>query len=437
MIRKLGIAFAVLLMTAPAIAHRLDQYLEATLLTVEKDHLDFSLRLVPGVAVSSTIIANIDSNHDGVISEQEQHNYTEQVFRDLSVTVDGRPVALQLLSEKFPSIEEVQEGIGQIQIDFRANLPAGGRNRRVMIENHHQSPISAYLVNCLKPRDPDIQVIAQRRNEDQSRYELDFAQGGLGSGTSLQGISVGFGSLFRLGVRHIAEGTDHLLFLVVLLVPAPLIVVNRSWAGYALVRDSLPRILKVVTAFTVGHSLTLALAALGVVRVPSRPIELVIAVSILVSAAHAIRPLFPGREAVIAAFFGLIHGLAFASTLGQLGLDRWQRVASILGFNLGIESMQLIVVAATMPSLLLLSRTRAYPLFRISGALFAGFASLGWIAERAMDIHLSVDMVVNAVAHRAVGIALLLFLSSVGCWLTEGRSAGSTYAPSTPLEPVR
>jgi hypothetical protein len=183
------------------------------------------------------------------------------------------------------------------------------------------------------------------------------------------------------------------------------------------VRHSLLRILKVVTAFTVGHSITLALAGLGVVRVPSRPIEVLIALSILVSAAHALRPLFPGREAAIAAFFGLIHGLALATTLGELGLDRWQRVASILGFNLGIETMQLIVVAAIMPSLVLMSRTRACPLLRIGGALFAGFASLGWIAERLLDLHNSVvGAVVDGVAHNGVWIAGGLFLMSVVCW---------------------
>ena len=102
---------------------------------------------------------------------------------------------------------------------------------------------------------------------------------------------------------------------------------------------------------------------------------MLIAISILVSAIHALRPIFPGREAAIAAFFGLIHGLAFAATLSELGLGRWERVAGILAFNLGIETMQMIVVAVTMPSLLLMSRTRAYPVLRISGALFAGLVS--------------------------------------------------------------
>jgi hypothetical protein len=217
--------------------------------------------------------------------------------------------------------------------------------------------------------------------------------------------SVGFASLFRLGMRHIAEGTDHLLFLLALLLPAPLLAVRSRWAGYAGARRSLVQILKVVTAFTIGHSITLALAAMGLVHVPSRPIEVLIALSILVSAVHALRPLFPGREALIAAFFGLIHGLAFAATLGQLGLGRWDRVAGILAFNLGIETMQLIVVAAIMPSLVLLSRMRSYSVLRVGGALFAGFASLGWIAERLFGFHSSVDVVVDSVARHGVWIA--------------------------------
>jgi HupE / UreJ protein len=76
---------------------------------------------------------------------------------------------------------------------------------------------------------------------------------------------------------------------------------------------------------------------------------------------HAIRPLFLGKEAWIAVFFGLVHGLAFAAVLTDLGLNGWYRLISLLGFNLGIESMQLVVVAATLPSLLLLSRTAVPP----------------------------------------------------------------------------
>jgi hypothetical protein len=91
-----------------------------------------------------------------------------------------------------------------------------------------------------------------------------------------------------------------------------------------------------------------------------------------------------------------------ASTLSELGLGRWERLAGILSFNLGIETMQLAVVAATLPSLILMSRTRAYPWLRIGGALFAGVASVGWIAERVLGAQSSVDKVVNELAHQSV-----------------------------------
>ncbi|HZU34209.1 MAG TPA: HupE/UreJ family protein [Candidatus Angelobacter sp.] len=424
--RRFIAAAVLLLLVASAFAHRLDEYLQATIISLDNNHVQASMRLVPGVAVASTVLADIDANGDGVLSQPEQQTYAERVLHDLTITVDGQPANPMLVSQKFPPVEEIRAGLGEIQIEFTFNLPPGGPDRKIIFENHHLNKISAYLVNCLAPRDPGIRIITQSRNETQSFYQLDYTQSGAASGSaSAKGWfnipwrmgAVGFASLFHLGMRHIAEGTDHLLFLLALLLPAPLLVSGARWAGFAGVRPSLLRILKVVTAFTLGHSITLALAALGVVHVPSRPIEVLIALSILVSAVHALRPLFPGKEAGIAAFFGLIHGLAFAATLDQLGLGRWERVGGILAFNLGIETMQLIVVAAAMPFLVLMSRTRAYPFLRIGGALFAAVASLGWIAERLFGAQNPVGIIVESVAHHAVWIAVMLFLVSLICWL--------------------
>ena len=192
----------------------------------------------------------------------------------------------------------------------------------------------------------------------------------------------GFVGIFKLGMQHIAEGTDHLLFLLTLLLPAPLLVVAHRWAGFGGTRRSLLNILKITTAFTIGHSLTLLLGTLRIVNVPDQPIEALIAVSILVSAAHALRPIFPGRELLIAGGFGLIHGLAFSYTLAELGLGPWQTALSLLGFNLGIEAMQLLVIAVTMPWLILLARTLLYPMVRTIGASLAILASLGWLGDR-------------------------------------------------------
>ncbi len=123
----------------------------------------------------------------------------------------------------------------------------------------------------------------------------------------------------------------------------------------------------------------------GLVQVASRPIKLLIAVSILVSVIHALRPLFPGREAIIAASLGLVHGLAFASALNELGVTGWYRLISLLGFNLGIESLQLAVVAVTFPALILLSRTQWHVAARVTGTMFAMIASVPWIAERTLN----------------------------------------------------
>lgn len=414
---KLASAIAIVLaFGAPGFAHRLDEYLQATLISVERGRVDAFMRLVPGIAVSSAVLASIDTNGDGVISEIERRAYAERVLHDLSLSIDGHRLSARLTSVDFPQIEEIKEGLGQIQIQFSADLPPGRGSRKLVFENHHQSAISVYLMNCLLPRDHDIHILAQNRNENQSSYQVNYAQADARSAPH-SSRSVGFASIFWLGIRHIAGGTDHLLFLLALLLPAPLSVFGSRWSAPVPVRQSLARILRVVTAFTVGHSITLALAGLGVVHVPSRPIEVLIAFSILVSAAHAVRPLFPGREAMIAAFFGLIHGLAFASTIGELGLSRWERIMSILAFNLGIETMQLIVVSASMPSLILLSRTRAYSPVRMVGAIFAGLAALGWTSERLFDAHSPVDRIVDSVAHYGVWIAVALFLVSVVCWL--------------------
>ena len=134
------------------------------------------------------------------------------------------------------------------------------------------------------------------------------------------------------------------------------------------------------------------------------------------SSIHVLRPLFPGREPALAGFLDLIHGLAFAATLGQLGLGSWERAANLLAFNLGIEAMQLAVVAVTMPCLLLLSRTQVYSFLCIGGAIFAGSASVGWIAERLLKVHNPVDVVVDGIARGAVWIFGVLLLSSALSW---------------------
>jgi hypothetical protein len=196
----------------------------------------------------------------------------------------------------------------------------------------------------------------------------------------------GFGTLFSMGLKHIAEGTDHLLFLLALLLPAPLRARAGRWSEGKGIADSIKTIVTVVSGFTLGHSLTLALASLGWIVVPTHAIEILIAVSIVVSSLHAWRPLFAGKEIWIATAFGLIHGLAFAETLSGLSFDGLTLTLSLLGFNLGIETMQLVVILAVLPTLMVLSQTRYYRIIRPAGALFAAACASGWIMERAFAL---------------------------------------------------
>lgn len=423
-VRLVSATTIALLLVLPLSAHRLDEYLQATIISISADRANFSMRLVPGVAVYPAVLALIDTNHDGVIAPSEQLAYALRVLSDLSLTIDSAHVTPQLVSVTSSPLDRLQDGMGAIQIEFTVKLPAHTATRKLVLENHHQTRIAAYLVNCLSPTDSSIRVVTQQRNESQSFYELDYVQAGptqpitwsVAVREHARAFSTalgGFGSMFRLGMRHIAEGTDHLLFLLALLLPAPLLVATGRWGSFSGVRPSLLQILRVVTAFTIGHSITLALAAFRVLRVPAQPIEVLIAVSILISAIHAVRPLFPGWEPSIAAFFGLIHGLAFATTLDGLGVDGSALLANLLAFNVGIETMQLIVVAATLPSLLLLSRMRAYTLVRLGAAGFAGLASMGWIVERVLSVDSSVDLVGNTVARHAIWIVAALLLGAV------------------------
>jgi HupE / UreJ protein len=231
----------------------------------------------------------------------------------------------------------------------------------------------------------------------------------------------GFLAAVRLGVTHIAEGADHLLFLVMLLLPAPLLAQRGRWVRTDDLRRNCVRVVHVVTAFALGHSVTLALGALGWISVPTRLVESLIALSILVSGVHAIRPVVRGGEAMIAGGFGLMHGLAFAALLGSLDLSRGSLVTELVGFNLGIELTQLIVVALIMPSLMLFSRTQLYPAVRTALAGAGVVLAAGWLAERTTVItgNPLEGVSVALVAHPFI-VAATLGCAAVATWAVPG-----------------
>lgn len=180
MIRTLCLASAIFAALAGAAhAHALDEYVQATLISLERDRVHVSMRLTPGVAVWPDVLASIDADSNRIISEAEKRSYAERVLGDLTLGIDGARLKPVLISVDFPSADRLEEGLGSIQLELTANLPPGGANRRLVFENHHQRGISEYLVNCLVPEDSRLRVIAQKRNRDQSTYELDYEQADL------------------------------------------------------------------------------------------------------------------------------------------------------------------------------------------------------------------------------------------------------------------
>jgi hypothetical protein len=179
--RLAGACALLLLAATPAAAHRLDEYLQATTIEVGRERVQARLRLAPGVAVLPAVLAAIDADANGVLSGAEQRAYAERVVRDLSLRVDGDRLRLRLVAWTYATVEELRAGRGEILLDLDAAVPAGGGGRTLTFENRHQRRIAAYLVNGLVPRDPDVRVMEQSRNYEQSFYRLDYEQRGPGA----------------------------------------------------------------------------------------------------------------------------------------------------------------------------------------------------------------------------------------------------------------
>ena len=171
----------VLTFATPGFAHRLDEYLQATTLSVSRDQVHVQMRLAPGVAVVSTVLDSLDTNANGAISGVEQRAYAERVLHDVSLTVDGKSVPLRLIASSFASVEDLRRGLGENMLEFDATLPSGSGNRRLTFTNTHRQRIAAYLVNALVPRDPHIRITSQNRDYAQSTYDMAFVEAAPGA----------------------------------------------------------------------------------------------------------------------------------------------------------------------------------------------------------------------------------------------------------------
>jgi hypothetical protein len=203
---------------------------------------------------------------------------------------------------------------------------------------------------------------------DHTRFTVD----GAGDGGSMWRQASDY---LRHGIWHIWTGYDHILFLLSLLLPT---VLATGW------RTASADVLRIVTAFTLAHSITLSLAALQMVSLPSRLIESAIAASVAIAALNNIRPLVQGKRWLAAFVFGLLHGFGFAGVLGDLGLPQGASAAALVAFNIGVELGQLAIVAAFVPLAYAMRRTWLYQRLLVKGgSLCIAMLAMVWLVERA------------------------------------------------------
>jgi len=193
----------------------------------------------------------------------------------------------------------------------------------------------------------------------------------------------------REGVWHISIGIDHVLFVLSLLLPSVFVLRNKEWKAAERFRDTFWDVFKVVTSFTVAHSITLSLAALAVISLPSRLVESTIALSVVLAALNNLKPVVAERRWAVAFAFGLIHGFGFASVLADLGLRQGTLLLALVGFNLGVEVGQLAIVGTFLPLAYALRDGWFYRrvVFGGGSAAIVLIAAI-WLVERAFDLKL-------------------------------------------------
>jgi len=188
------------------------------------------------------------------------------------------------------------------------------------------------------------------------------------------------------GVWHIWIGFDHILFLLSLLLPAVMVWGAGRWQPAQRFGEAFWDVARIVTSFTVAHSITLSLATLGYVSLPSRWVEASIAASVVLAALNNVFTVFHGRRWVVAFVFGLIHGFGFASVLADLGLPQDALLLALVGFNVGVEVGQLAIVLVFLPLAFALRRTAFYRrAVLLAGSLVIATIAAIWLAERVFE----------------------------------------------------
>ena len=198
-----------------------------------------------------------------------------------------------------------------------------------------------------------------------------------------------FLDFLKNGVWHIWIGFDHILFLLALLLPAVLVRKEKEWQAVSGFSSVFWNVFKIVTAFTIAHSITLSLAALSIIQLPSRFVESAIAASVVLAALNNIFPILKEGRWIVAFIFGLVHGFGFANVLMDFGLPKNTLLIALVSFNIGVEIGQLVIVSIFLPTAFRLREHWIYQkiILFIGSVLITLIASI-WFIERAFNLRL-------------------------------------------------
>ena len=317
----------------------------------------------------------LDEDGDGVVSHAElkQHrgDLVAYVQTNVLLRIDDLPTPIR------PHDLRVEERLSSAFLVWRFDIPTPTPPRTLDLTYHCVFEVDPLHRGYLK-LERGGKVSTGMFNPETPSQHFDF--------TGPPGAQARLRTFVRDGIWHIWTGYDHILFLLALLLPAVSLRSNGAWIPAPRLAPALWKVLQTVTAFTLAHSVTLSLAALGIVRTSPRVVEPLIALSVGVSALNNLRPFFLDRSWMVAFGFGLIHGFGFASALQEMDLAGASLAWPLVGFNLGVEAGQAVVVLLFVPAAFWLRDTRVYQLGAMrfgSGAilLIAAF----WFVQRLLS----------------------------------------------------
>ncbi len=313
-------------------------------------------------------VLDLDTNNDAQVSQDElsaaQTSIARRVGNEFSLARGGAPC--EVISATPELVKRGTEPYASLRLEARCPQPGLLDVSTRMFFGH-----AAYTVLL------DATIERRHSNTVLSPESPRWRE------TPVPSLWNTFSSFLVQGTLHVLIGYDHIAFLLLLLLPSVLRRTATGWQAIQSWREVARDLLKIVTAFTIAHSITLGLAASGLVRLPVRPVEVAIAASIVIAGLLNLFPAAARGRLLLAFGFGFVHGFGFANALAEIGAQGVALAPMLAGFNIGVELAQLMIVSVVLPVLLALSR---FPIYsrRLMPAMSLLTAVLGafWLVAR-------------------------------------------------------